>query len=50
MGQYSIVISEEAKEDLRYWQKLGDKSILRKIDRIFQELALHPEMGIGGFA
>ena len=44
MGQYSVIIAEEAKEDLLHWQKLGDKSILRKIDRIFQELALHPEI------
>jgi toxin YoeB len=47
MGQYFIEISEEARKDLLHWQKLGDKSILRKIDRIFQELALHPATGIG---
>ena len=47
MGQYSVIIAEEAKEDLLHWQKLGDKSILRTIDRIFQELALHPETGTG---
>ncbi|MEI6639604.1 MAG: Txe/YoeB family addiction module toxin [Chlorobium sp.] len=47
MGQYSVVISKEAKEDLRHWQKVGDKSILRKIDCIFQELALRPSTGTG---
>ncbi len=47
MGQYSVVVSEEAKEDLRYWKKVGDTSVLRKIDRIFQELALHPSTGTG---
>ena len=47
MGQYSVVISEEAKDDLMYWKKIGDTSILRKIDRIFQELAFHPSIGTG---
>lgn len=47
MGQYSVAISDEARQDLLHWKKVGDKSILRKIDRIFEELALHPETGIG---
>jgi len=47
MGQYSVVITDEAKRDLRYWHNVGDKAILRKLDRIFQELALHPSTGTG---
>ncbi|WP_233120884.1 type II toxin-antitoxin system YoeB family toxin [Chlorobium sp. KB01] len=47
MGQYSVIVSEEAKLDLQYWQKVGEKSVIRKIDRIFKELALHPTTGIG---
>jgi hypothetical protein len=46
MGQYSLIISEEAKRDLQYWHKVGEKSVIRKIDRIFKELALHPKTGI----
>ncbi len=47
MGQYSLTISDEARQDLLHWEKVGDKSILRKIDRIFEELAFHPESGTG---
>jgi len=47
MGEYSVVVSEEAMDDLKYWQRIGNKSILRKIDHIFRELALHPKTGSG---
>jgi toxin YoeB len=47
MGEYSVVISEEAMDDLKYWKKIGEKAILRKIDHIFRELALHPTTGSG---
>lgn len=47
MGEYSVVVSEEARDDLLYWQKIGDKSILRKLDHIFSELALHPKTDNG---
>lgn len=47
MGKYSIAVSDEAREHLRLWHKSGDKAVIKRIDRIFEELAEHPQTGIG---
>jgi len=47
MGKYSIAVSDEAKKHLRLWHKSGDKAVIKRIDRIFEELAEHPQTGIG---
>jgi len=47
MGQYIIVIAEDAKKDLIKIKKTGNKSILKKIDKIISELREHPYTGVG---
>jgi toxin YoeB len=47
MGKYSLIISVKAKEEISCLYKLGDKSIIRKLDRILQELMDHPKTGTG---
>jgi len=47
MGKYSIAVSDEAREHLRLWHKSGDKAVIKRIERIFEELAEHPQTGIG---
>lgn len=42
-----LVIEDGAKQDLRYFKRLGDQSLMRKISRLFMELAEHPETGTG---
>jgi toxin YoeB len=47
MGMYQVIIFPDAKEHLADYKKSGNKAVLTRIDRIFKELKLHPEFGIG---
>lgn len=47
MGRYSVTFSDRAKKDLSFLHKSGDKSLVRRIDRIFEELGEDPYNGIG---
>ena len=47
MGKYRIIVTQRADKDLKYWLKSGDKSVQKKIDRIFRELQEHPTTGTG---
>ena len=47
MGSYKVNFTSSADEDLIYWNKIGDKSILKKIDKFFTELKEHPTTGTG---
>ncbi|MCX6309126.1 MAG: Txe/YoeB family addiction module toxin [Bacteroidia bacterium] len=47
MGKYSITISETAKIQLTKHYKSGDKALIKRIERIFEELSNHPFIGIG---
>ena len=47
MGKYFIDITDDAKEEIRYWHKVGDKAILKKIKQILLELSDHPTKGTG---
>jgi toxin YoeB len=42
MGKYKIQLTESAKEDLEKLKKIGNKSVLNKIDKIYKELKEHP--------
>jgi toxin YoeB len=44
---YEVILSPNAQEDIVKHRKSGDKSILRKIDNILDELSEHPQTGIG---
>ena len=47
MGKYFVDITDEAKEEIRRWHKVGDKALLKKIKRILLELSEHPTTGTG---
>lgn len=47
MGRYTIEISKEALVDLSKIKKSGKKVDLSKIQKIFEELEIHPTTGIG---
>ncbi|RYX86971.1 Txe/YoeB family addiction module toxin [bacterium] len=47
MGKYSIVVEKAAQKELQSHHKSGDKASIKKIDKIFEELAEHPQTGTG---
>ena len=47
MGKYFIEITDQAKKQLAFIQKSGDKASTKKLQKIFVELSIHPELGIG---
>lgn len=47
MGKYKIEVTEQADKDLQKHKKSGNKSVLKKIDKIYNELKLHPYTGTG---
>lgn len=42
-----IKLLEQAKEDLEYWKKVGNKAIMNKISALLTDIAEHPYNGIG---
>lgn len=42
-----IKLSPEAKEDLDYWRKCGNKKILKRIEVLIRSIAETPYQGIG---
>jgi len=47
MGQYFVDILDEARKHLTLIRKSGDKSSIKRIEQILEELSIHPETGIG---
>ena len=47
MGKYTIEISSKARKELQTHNKSGNRSVIRKIEQIFQELADTPFEGTG---
>jgi len=47
MGKYKIALSERAKNHLAKWEKSGQVSAIKKIERIFKELSETPFEGVG---
>lgn len=44
---YSIELTLDAENDIENFKKSGDKKILLKIDKLFNELRDHPTIGTG---
>ena len=47
MGKYSLEISSKARKELQEHYRSGNKSVIRKIEQIFQELSNTPYEGTG---
>ena len=44
---YVLVFSKTAQNDLKMHKKSGDKSVLKKIEKLLHELLEHPHEGTG---
>ena len=44
---YRIVFDTKAEKDIDFISKSGNKSDLKKLDKIFLELQIHPHTGTG---
>lgn len=42
-----IKLLEQAKLDLEYWKKIGNKAIMNKITVLLKDITEHPYTGIG---
>ncbi len=42
-----IILLPQADEDLKYWQKTGNKRILKKIAELTRSILENPYLGIG---
>lgn len=47
MGRYTVKVTRRADKDLQFWHNRGDKSVCKKIEKIFTELTAHPKTGTG---
>ena len=47
MGRYFVVLTDTTKQQLVKLHKSGDKIVIRRIERILNELSEHPFEGIG---
>lgn len=47
MGKYTVAVSSQARKELQFHYKSGNKSHIRKIEQIFLELSETPYKGTG---
>ena len=45
--KYRIILAEQAVKDYRFWKESGNKAILKKINRLLEDMSEHPYIGIG---
>ncbi len=45
--RYEVFLSQTAEKQLVFFKKNGDKAQLRKIEKLLEELELHPTTGTG---
>lgn len=44
---YILEIKEQAKRDIAYYKRQGNKIAIKKIEQLLIELTRHPELGTG---
>ena len=47
MGNYTLIISKDAQKEISYFYKLGDKAIIKKLEKFLEKLIDHPTKGSG---
>lgn len=47
MGKFRIKVEKQAQDDLAKHRKVGNQANINKINKIFDDLAKHPETGVG---
>ena len=44
---YTLVFTEQAQEDWNFWRTSGNKTTIKKITALLEDIAAHPFTGIG---
>jgi len=47
MGKYFVELEELARNDLKFLYKSGNRSTIKKIEKILLELTENPSLGVG---
>ena len=47
MGKYSIELAGTSRDDLQKIHKSGNKTLIKKVEKLFLELSEHPYTGTG---
>ena len=47
MGKYTVALSPQSRLELLAIHKHGNKALIKKIEKLFQELSEHPTTGTG---
>jgi toxin YoeB len=47
ISQWDLILKPGALEDRNFFKKSGNKSLMKKIQRLLEELESHPETGTG---
>ena len=47
MNRYEVIITPKADSDIRNFYKSGNKRVVRKIEKLVEELEFHPTTGTG---
>ncbi len=42
-----IIYSEKAQRDIEFWKKSGNKSVMKKITALIEDIINHPYEGLG---
>ena len=45
--EYKLIFTEKAKEDIEFFKKSGNKSVLIKVNTLIMEMIVNPFVGIG---
>ena len=44
---YTIIFTEQAREDRDFWRTSGNKAVMKKIAVLLEDISAHPYVGIG---
>jgi toxin YoeB len=47
ISQWNLILKPKAQEDRDFFKRSGNKPLMKKIQRLLEELELHPETGTG---
>jgi toxin YoeB len=47
ISQWNLILKPKALEDRNFFKKSGNKPLMKKIQRLLEELESHPETGTG---
>jgi toxin YoeB len=45
--EYELILSPAAREQIKEWNKSGNKAVINKLHQYFAEIVIHPTTGTG---